>query len=518
MQHSEGTKNWFRLVALSVISGMALISYSYAITWLSNASTFENSFSLTTWIVPLAGFGATALAFIFSLNNVVLRNAAVRGIGVAAVMAAPLLGFNFIQLSSYHHGNTGSLSLFHLGSLVICLLIWGILLRWRPTDPKTERLSPEQPITARSLFWTLMYLLLLGPFFFSQLGVDLTYELTKLPADVSGLPHDAAAQAKVFQQDMVLVLTHSMTRIIERSQGILALVMAVGLLLCARRNSQQRRALGVLAPFPSRQDTLLLVIYATSALVFVIACQALMGMSDRVAQALQSVSLNDSRSVEQVRISTLFISFLPGFVFIVSGLLIAGRLFRAPQLRTTFSLVLLFCSLGFAATALHYAMPSLRWIGYVALITSIVQGTVFWWRRGAWVTDHTPDVGITALEAAQWGAFSLSILGGSVYAVAIIMAYVSVADISYLLSWSEALKNGGHAPLDKIFLLFAPSVFPNAFLGGPAFFTLCLFLSSTASLLVSLFYGGVQGCMKGIRSLSNMPHPPLATTSQLGRQ
>jgi len=518
MQYSEGAKNWLRLALLSVISGIALLSYSYAITWLSNASTFENSFSLTTWIVPLVGFGATALAFVFSLSNVVLRNAAIRGIGVAAVLAAPLLGFNFIQLSSYHHGNTGSLSLFHLGSIGLCLLIWWILLHWRPTDPQTERLSPAQPITARTLFWTLVYLLILVPFFFSQLGVDLTYELTKLPADASGLPHDAAAQTKVFQQDMVLVFTHSMTRIIERSQGILALVMAVGLLLCARRNSQHRLTLGVLAPFPSRQDTLLLVIYATSAVVFVIACQALTGMPDRVAQALQSATLNDSRSIEQVRISTLFISFLPGFVFVASGMLIAGRLFRTAQLRTTFCLMLLFCSLGLTGVALYYAMPGLRWIGEVTLITAIVQGTVFWWRRGAWVTDHKPDVGMTALEAAQWGTFSLSILGGSVYAVAILMAYVSVADISYLLSWSEALKNGGHAPLDKIFLLFAPSVFPNAFLAGPAFFTLCLFISSTTSLLVSLFYGGVQGCMKGIRSLSNMPHPPLATTSPLGRQ
>jgi polyferredoxin len=84
------------------------------------------------------------------------------------------------------------------------------------------------------------------------------------------------------------------------------------------------------------------------------------------------------------------------------------------------------------------------------------------------------------------------------------MAYVSVSDISYLLSWSQALKNGGHAPLDKIFPLFAPNLLPTAFLAGPAFFTLCLFVTSTVTLLLSLTYGGAHGCVQGFLAFRHM--------------
>jgi hypothetical protein len=504
MQYSEGTKNWLRLAALTIVSGLALLSYSYTATRLTGTKPFENSFSPFIWIVPLIGFGLTSLTFIFSFSNVVLRNAALRGIAVAAVMGAPLLGFNFIQLTAHFPGHTGSFSLFHIFSLAVCLLItWG-LSHWRATDSKTERLSPDQPVTSRTLFWALVYLLLLVPFFSTQMAIDSTYELTKLPMDNSSLPHEAVAQSKVLQQDFVSALTHSMTRIIERSQGILALIIAVALLHHAQRASRQGPAIGISAPFPSRQDTLLLVIFMTSAVVFAISCQVLAEIPAQVAQTLKSVSLNDSLSVEHIRISTLSVDFLPGITFVVSGLIIASRLFRAPELQVIPCLLLLFCSLALMCESLCDAIPGLLWIGYAALITFVIQCAVFFWRRKAWKHDFAPKGGRIALESAQWGALSLSLLGGPLYTIAIVMAFVSVSDISYLLSWSETLKSGGHAPLDKIFPLFAPNLLPTAFMAGPAFFTLCLFVTSTASLLLSLIYVGAQGCAQGFLAFRHM--------------
>jgi hypothetical protein len=498
MQSSQETRSWQRLVALAVVSGLTLLLYNYAVSHLISGPTFTGSLSSYIWFVVFSGFGLTCVAFIFSFADASMRNAVLRGIGVSAVLTGASLGLNFLFISSNSLASGPPIFPFLEIGVGGIAALW--LRKWRVTQAATRHLPFEQPEASRFLYLALVYLLLAVPYFAAPGGYNTIRPLTSIPANSSGLPSDPDTRSKEIQKDSVFALNTSLSDVMSHSQGLLTLFAVAMLIGQARQASFQSPVRSeVQAPFPSGSDSLLLIVFMLSGIIFAVSCLALAPISVQASDSLQSVSLKAPMLLEHFHLYTLFIAFLPGIAFAWSGCLIAYRLYRAPELYFLSSFVLLLCSLGLSCASMRFALPGLLWIGLTALVIFVAQASIFYIRRKNWASRPWINPGETALQVALWGSISLALLGGTLYTLAIVMAYVSVADISYLVSWGEALNKGEPAPVERIVPLFAQNLGLSTFLIGPGLFTLCIFLSSLTSLVLSLIYFGAWGLFRWAR-------------------
>ena len=387
------------------------------------------------------------------------------------------------------------------------------LHKWRSADNATEGRWFEETVPSRFLYLSLVYILLVMPYFSAPGGYNTIRPLTSLPASSSSLPIDPDARSKEIQKDFVSALNTSLSDVMRHSQGLLTLFAVAMLIGQAKQSSFQRPVrVGIQAPFPSSNDSFLLIVFVLSGIVFAVSCPALAPMSVQASESLQSVSLKVPMLLEDFHIYTLFIAFLPGIALAWSGWLIAYRLYQAPKLYFLSSFVLLLCSFGLSCASMRFAIPGLLWIGLTALAIFVAHASIFYLRRKNWASRPWINPGETALQAARLGTISLALLGGTLYTLAVVMAYVSVADISYLVSWGEALNKGELAPVEKIVPLFAQNLGPSTFLIGPGLFTLCIFISSIASLVLALIYCGVWGLFKWAHLRWQTPETPVIVT------
>jgi hypothetical protein len=511
MQSSQESRSWLRLVALAAVSGLTLLLYNYAGSHLMPGPTFTDSLSSYIWLVVFSGFGCTSVVFIFSFTERRMRNAALRGIGVSALWTGASIGLNLLFISSNSLVNGPPIFPF-LQIGVGGIAAWW-LHKWRSADGTTEGRWYEETVPSRFLYLALVYILLVMPYFSASGGYNTIRPLTSLPVNSSGFPIDPDARSKETQKDFVSALTTSLSDVMRHSQGLLTLIAVAMLIGQTKQSSFQRpvRA-GIQAPFPSSNDSFLLIVFVLSGIIFALSCPALAPMSVQASESLQSVSLKVPMLLEEFHIYTLFIAFLPGVAFAWSGWLIAYRLYQAPKLYFLSSFVLLLCSLGLSCASMRFAIPGLLWIGFTALAIFVAHASFFYIRRNNWASRPWINPGETALQAARLGTISLALLGGTLYTLAVVMAYVSVADISYLVSWGEALNKGELAPVEKIVPLFAQNLGPSTFLIGPGLFTLCIFISSITSLVLSLIYCGVWGLFKWAHLRWQTPAMPVIVT------
>jgi hypothetical protein len=504
MQPSQETRSWLRLATLAVVSGLTLLLYNYTASHLIPGPTFTDSLPSFIWLLSFGGFGCTCVAFIFSFTETRMRNAALRGIGVSALWTGASIGLNLLFISSNSLVNGHPIFPF-LQIGVGGIAAWW-LHKWRSADGATKGRWFEETVPSRFLYLAIVYILLVMPYFSASGGYNTIRPLTSLPANSSSLPTDPDARSKEIQKDCISALNTSLSDVMRHSQGLLTLFAVVMLIGQAKQSSFQLpvRA-GVQAPFPSSIDSLLLIVFMLSGIVFALSCPALAPISVQASASLQSVSLKVPMLLEDFHIYTLFIAFLPGIAFAWSGWLIAYRLYQAPKLYFLSSFVLLLCSLGLSCASMRFAILGLLWIGLTALAIFVAHASIFYIRRKNWASRPWINPCETALQAALWGSISLALLGGTLYTLAVVMAYVSVADISYLVSWGEALNKGETAPLEKIVPLFAQNLGPSTFLIGPGLFTLCIFLSSTTSLALSLIYFGVWSLFRWARLRGQAP-------------
>jgi hypothetical protein len=508
MQSSQETRSWQRLVALTVVSGLTLLLFNYAASHPIPGPIFTDSLSSYIWLVVFSGFGFTCVVFIFSFTETRMRNAALRGIGVSALLTGASIGMNFLFISSNSLANGSPIFPF-LEIGVGGLAAWW-LYKWRVIQIATRRLPFEQPDSSGFLYLALVYLLLAVPYFAAPGGYNTIRPLTSIPANSSSLPNDPDARSKEIKKISVSALNTSLSDVMSHSQGLLTLFAVAMLIGQARQASFQLPARSnVQAPFPSGGDSLLLIVFILSGIIFALSCTALAPMSVQASESLQSVSLKAPMLLEHFHLYTLFLAFLPGIAFVWSGCLIAYRLYQTPKLYFLSSFVLLLCSLSLSCASMRFALPGLLWIGLTTLVIFVAQASTFYIRRKNWASRPWINPGETALQVALWGSISLALLGGTLYTLAVVMAYVSVADISYLVSWGEALTKGQPAPVEKIVPLFAQNLGPSTFLIGPGLFTLCTFLSSTTSLVLSLIYFGVWGLFKWARLRGQTPEMPV---------